>query len=148
MRVRYEKAIFEGEPYGGLNVLDVGCEPGHFCIKLAELGVNEVVGIDFAEDMIKIAETNAKKAGSENICKFIMGDFLNYEFKSKFDYSLVMGFMDYIKNPHDIVNKIISITINKAVFSFPVDGGILAWQRKLRYKNKCDLYMYDQESIS
>ena len=38
--------------------------------------------------------------------------------------------------------KILSLTANTAFFSFPLNGGLLAWQRKLRYRRRCALYMY------
>jgi hypothetical protein len=42
---------------------------------------------------------------------------------------------------------VLSITKSKAFFSFPAEGGILAWQRKLRYKKRCDLFMYNIEEL-
>ena len=41
----------------------------------------------------------------------------------------------------------LSLTRHKAFFSFPVAGGILGWQRQLRYKKRCDLYLYSQEQL-
>ena len=72
---------------------------------------------------------------------------MKYSIREKFDYSVVMGFMDYIKEPKRIVERVLSITKSKAFFSFPADGGILAWQRKLRYKRRCDLFMYSIEEL-
>lgn len=34
-----------------------------------------------------------------------------------------------------------------ADFSFPVKKGFLAWQRRLRYRSRCDLYMYDERGV-
>jgi hypothetical protein len=33
------------------------------------------------------------------------------------------------------------------MFSFPKAGGFLAWQRKLRYKLKCPLYLYSDAQV-
>ena len=55
---------------------------------------------------------------------------------SIFDYSIAMGFLEYIEEPKKVIEKVLSITKLKAFFSFPVDAGMLAWQRKLRYKKK------------
>ncbi len=51
-----------------------------------------------------------------------------------------MGFMDYMPDAEKVVAKVLSLTRHKAFFSFPVAGGILGWQRQLRYKKRCDLY--------
>ena len=61
---------------------------------------------------------------------------------NKYDYTIAMGFMDYMADPRKTIEKVLSVTKSKAFFSFPADGGILAWQRKLRYKSRCPLYMY------
>jgi len=58
----------------------------------------------------------------------------------KFDYAIVMGFMDYIADPSALIGKVLRVCRGKAFFSFPADGGPLAWQRRLRYRNRCPLY--------
>jgi hypothetical protein len=45
-------------------------------------------------------------------------------------------------DPRKTIEKVLSVTNSKAFFSFPAEGGILAWQRKLRYKSRCPLYLY------
>lgn len=147
MRLRYTKTIEGCYPIEGKSVIDIGCGPGHYGITLAKKGANYVCGIDFAEGMINLARQNAKYAGMEHICNFILGDFTIYAINDKFDYSIIMGFMDYIEKPGKIIEKVLSITKSKAFFSFPVGEGILAWQRKLRYKKRCDLFMYKMEQL-
>jgi hypothetical protein len=58
-----------------------------------------------------------------------------------------MGFMDYVEEPARVINKVLALTQNKAFFSFPADGGILAWQRKQRYKKRCKLFLYTAEDL-
>jgi hypothetical protein len=58
-----------------------------------------------------------------------------------------MGFMDYIAKPADVISKVISITTRRAFFSFPKAGGLLAWQRQVRYRSRCELYMYSREQV-
>ena len=59
-----------------------------------------------------------------------------------------MGFFDYIESPEDIFNKL-KQEINKEIYvSFPVAGGLIAWQRKIRYKlMDCPLYFYRKKDI-
>ncbi|MBI4847193.1 MAG: methyltransferase domain-containing protein [Nitrospirae bacterium] len=147
MRLRYAKTIEGCYPIEGKRVIDIGCGPGHFSIALARMGAQYVRGMDFAEGMIKIAKANAEDAGVGEACDFIMGDFTKDGIDGDFDYSIVMGVMDYIEEPKKAIEKVMSITKSKAFFSFPVDGGILAWQRKIRYRQRCELYMYTQEKL-
>jgi hypothetical protein len=46
-----------------------------------------------------------------------------------------------------VVAKVLSLTRDRAFFSFPVAGGILGWQRAMRYKKRCDLFLYTEEQL-
>jgi 2-polyprenyl-3-methyl-5-hydroxy-6-metoxy-1,4-benzoquinol methylase len=142
MRLRYEKTIQGCSPIAGKSVLDIGCGPGHYSVTLAKNGAAEVFGIDFADEMIGLASENAQRAGVGKRCHFARRDFLVDPIDNKYDYTIAMGFMDYMADPRKTIEKVLSVTKSKAFFSFPADGGILAWQRKLRYKSRCPLYMY------
>ena len=50
--------------------------------------------------------------------------------------------MDYMADPQAVIDKVLLATRRRAFFSFPVAGGILAWQRKLRYRRRCELFLY------
>ncbi len=147
MRLRYMRSVEGCQPVEGKTVLDVGCGPGHYSVTLASRGAGRVLGVDFADSMIKLARQKAQEAGVGNKCQFETADFMAYSFGETFDYSLVMGFMDYVSDPRAVIERVLSLTRSKAFFSFPVDGGILAWQRKLRYKSRCDLFMYRRDEI-
>ncbi len=148
MKLRYLKTIEGCDPIEGRSVLDVGCGPGHYSITLAQRGAGRVVGLDFADGMLKLAADHARQAGVGDRCSFQVGDFLTYSPPEPFDYVIVMGFMDYMADPRAVVEKVLSLTRSKAFFSFPVAGGILAWQRKLRYRNRCDLFLYTREQLN
>jgi len=55
--------------------------------------------------------------------------------------------MDYMSDPRRVIEKAISLSRSKVLLSFPVAGGFLAWQRKVRYRNRCDLYLYRREEL-
>ncbi len=143
MEVRYLKTLEGCSPIAGRSVLDIGCGPGHYSVALAKQGAGEVLGIDFAEGMLRVARERAAKEGITT-CRFEKRDFINFNLDRKFDYTIVMGFMDYANQPAEVVKKTLSLTAVRAFFSFPLDHGILAWQRKLRYKSRCELYMYTE----
>ncbi len=142
MRLRYEKTIEGCSPIVGKSVLDIGCGPGHYSVTLAKNGAQDVFGIDFADEMIGLASQNAQSAGVQDWCHFARRDFLVDPIDNKYDYTIAMGFMDYMPDPRKTIEKVLALTKLKAFFSFPADGGILAWQRKLRYKSRCPLYLY------
>ena len=148
MRLRYEKSIEGCEPVQGKSVLDVGCGPGHYSITVAQRGASRVVGIDFADGMLKLAEEHARKVGVADRCKFMVADFYAYAPQEIFDNVIVMGFMDYMSDPEKVVAKVLSLTRSKAFLSFPVAGGVLGWQRQMRYKKRCDLFLYSKEQLS
>jgi|SRR5438309_9308383 len=144
MEIRYLKTLEGCSPIAGRSVLDIGCGPGHYSVALAKQGAGEVLGIDFAEGMLQVARQRAAREGITT-CRFEKADFVNFNFERKFDYTIVMGFMDYANQPAEVVKKTLSLTAVRAFFSFPLDDGILAWQRKLRYKSRCELYMYTED---
>jgi len=147
MKIRFEKVLETCDPIQGKSVIDIGSGPGHFSISLACNGADHVLGVDFAESMNELAKRNAEQAGVSDRCRFDFGDFLEYKIPQQYDYAIVMGFMDYIADPSTVINKVIAATKNKAMFSFPSAGGFLAWQRKRRYKKRCELYMYTSAQL-
>jgi SAM-dependent methyltransferase len=147
MKLRFQDSVENCAPIEGKTVLDVGCGPGHYSITLAKRGARRAVGIDFADGMLKIARQHAEQAGVGNRCEFKVADFTTFSADELFDYVIVMGFMDYMSDPRKIIEKALSLTRSKAMFSFPVAGGILGWQRSLRYRSRCDLFLYRREEL-
>jgi SAM-dependent methyltransferase len=149
MRLRYARTLEGCDPIEGRRVLDIGCGPGHYGIALARRGAAEVVGLDFAEGMLRLAARQAAEAGVAGQCRFIRGDFAAHPFEQPFDYVIAIGFMDYMAAPQAVVQKALSLTRRRAFFSFPLAGGVLAWQRKLRYKyqHRCELYLYTRPQV-
>src|ERR1035441_6956323 len=78
MRLRFEKSIAGCNPIEGKSVLDVGCGPGHYSITLAQRGAARVVGVDFAEGMLRLATEHSKQVGVGDRCKFMVADFYQY----------------------------------------------------------------------
>ena len=146
MKIRFEKTL-QIVPKDEVSVIDIGCGPGHYCFSLAKAGVRNIKGIDFSETMISLAKGHAEELGLKNIIDFEVVNFLEFEPQKKFDYSIMMGFIEYFKNPELVLEKALSITNQKILISFPAAGGFLAFQRKLRYKSRCYLRLYSYEDI-
>jgi len=147
MMIRYRKTVTGCDPVEGKSVIDIGCGPGHYGITLAKKGANHVLGLDFAPGMIDLARSNARAAGVDEICEFVCDDFLNRIIDRTFDYAVLMGFMDYVTDPGEVIRKALEVTGSRAFFSFPAEGGFLAWQRKMRYSRRCDLFLYTEEGL-
>jgi len=147
MRLRYQLTLEGCQPIEGKTVLDVGCGPGHYSIELAKRGAARVHGIDFAEGMLDIARAGAERAGVANRCTFESADFHTQAVQGPYDYVIVMGFMDYVADARKMVRRTLELTGTRAFFSFPLDGGPLAWQRRLRYQSRCDLYLYTEDDV-
>ena len=147
MKLRYEKTIKGCSPIEGKSVLDIGCGPGHYSVTLAERGARRVRGVDVAEGMLQLATEHSRKAGVAGICEFRNADFNTSSAVDPFDYVILMGLMDYMPDPKKVIEKAISLTRSKAFFSFPADGGLLAWQRGKRYQKRCDLFFYKEEQL-
>lgn len=148
IRRRLQATINGCIPIAGKTVLDIGCGPGHYAVELAKRGATEVLGIDFAEDMLKLARHYANEAEVDEKCRFELTDFMDFEPLKKFDYTIVMGVLDYIAEPAAFIKHVIESTERKAFFSFPKSRHWLTPQRRLRYKFKCDLYLYKSDEIT
>jgi len=146
MKIRFEKTM-QIIPEHDVSIIDIGCGPGHYCFSLEQVGNRKILGIDFSERMIEIAQDHVKDSGGTRDLKFEVVNFLEYEPGKKFDYSIMMGFIEYFKNPELVILKALGMTGKKILISFPVAGGFLAFQRKLRYRNRCYLRLYSYEDI-
>ncbi len=144
LRLRYDRVMSECASLEKGSVLDIGCGPGTYSIALAQAGAQSVVGIDVAPGMIEIARKGAAQAGVDRLCEFLVADLDNYQAEAAFDYVIAMGTMDYVERADLFVEKAMSLAGGKAFFSFPKQGGILAWQRRLRYRQRCPLFMYSR----
>ncbi|HRQ67162.1 MAG TPA: methyltransferase domain-containing protein [Candidatus Syntrophosphaera sp.] len=146
VRERFKLTLEACSPVEGKTVLDVGCGPGHYSVGLAMLGAKEVTGIDFAPGMVELARAKAAEKHLQEVCKFEVRDFFSVT-GSSYNYLILMGFMDYIADAEACVRHSMGLFKEKAFFSFPVSGGFLAWQRKLRYRRKCPLYLYSYADV-
>jgi len=146
MRLRFEKTI-QLITENNVSVIDIGCGPGHFCFALAKNGDKEILGVDYSDTMINLASEHAKELGIDKKLRFEVVNFLDYQPGRKFDYSIMMGFIEYFENPELVVKKAIEITNRTVMISFPISGGLLAFQRKIRYKRRCFLRLYSHDDI-
>jgi len=83
----------------GKDVLDVGCGVGRWSLLFAGSGAR-VIGIDFSDEMLKVAERNAKLSGCK--CKFLKMNVVNLDFSDdSFDLVNCAIVLMHIKNNED-----------------------------------------------
>jgi len=128
-------------------VLDAGCGSGQYVVEFAKKG-KQVTGLDFADSMLQIAKksiSNQKLKGVD----FIHADFVDHKFSQKYDLICAMGFFDYQEDPVSVLKKMCQLSNYEVYASFPKSRGILALQRRIRYKLRaCPLWLYSEKRLT
>ena len=147
MYSRFEKTLSNINNDDINSILDVGCGSGRYCIEFLKFE-KRVLGIDLADEMIKIASDVCKDQIPNGDIELIQGDYLNYEFDKKFDASVLMGLFDYISNPKVLLGKLKKDTNNIILGSFPKLWNVWTLQRMIRYRiRKCPIYFYTKKQM-
>jgi 2-polyprenyl-3-methyl-5-hydroxy-6-metoxy-1,4-benzoquinol methylase len=146
---RHELTFQKCGEISGATVLDIGCGTGRFSIEFAVRGASRVMGIDFAGSMIEYAQSLAKDMKVEDTCEFICDDFLTREFSESFKIVIAMGLFDYLEHSLPVLQKIASLTNGIFLASFPGNGLLWGFQRRIRYEwfKKCPIYHYNREQL-
>jgi len=139
---RFRLTMEELTPCDGRYILDVGCGSGIYAVELAERGAR-VVGVDFSEEMIKLAKERARSAGIADRCEFLYGDFTAVSFSRQFDASYAMGVFDYARDPGLLLKSMKNVTHGKVLVSFPSPTLLRMPLRKIRYALRgCPVFFY------
>jgi len=147
MLLRFNETLKESSKPAINTILDVGCGSGVYCVEFLKQG-KTVVGLDMAEGMLEIARQKTAAFKDSSKISFILSGYMEYEFNQKFDAAVLMGFFDYIKEPVGLIRKLQQDTTKEIYMSFPRRGGLLTWQRKVRYNMRhCPLYFYSKRSL-
>jgi ubiquinone/menaquinone biosynthesis C-methylase UbiE len=148
MYERYVLTLQECIDIRGKRILDVGCGSGRYCIELAKAGPAEVVGLDVAENTLKIASKLAEYNGLSDVCSFRCADFVEHQFDTQFHICLAIGLFDYIANPVCLLSKMRDITLEKIIMTFPSKSTYRMVIRKTRYwLKRCPLFLYNKNQI-
>lgn len=150
-RDMYERYRLTFETCGDVNgktVLDIGCGGGRYSIEFAKRGAAQVVGLDFAPNMVTLAQQHAEEHGVKDRCQFVVGDFMQMKFEQRFDTCIAIGVFDYVAQPRPFLEKMRSLANKWLIMSFSSKSLIRTPIRKVRYWFKrCPVYFYDRASI-
>jgi len=129
------------------SILDIGCGPGHFVVRFLEQG-KDVTALDIAPSMLEITKRRVESMQVNSPFVTILADYSEYTFSKTFDAACVMGVFEYIQDPVTFLKKLL-LDIDKEIYiSISDNKGLLAWQRRLRYKiRKCPLYLYSRNQL-
>lgn len=90
----------------GLSVLDVGCGSGAITADIAQRTRGKVVGIDFSEHLIELAQKNY--ANLPNL-SFEVANINDYVSSEKFDLVIAARTLQWVNNPAEVVQKMASL---------------------------------------
>jgi 2-polyprenyl-3-methyl-5-hydroxy-6-metoxy-1,4-benzoquinol methylase len=120
-------------------VLDVGCGTGDLVLDLGKQGI-PAVGIDFAKEMIDIANKTAKKQKLSNV-SFAVASVFDYKPTEQFDVIAANGFIEYISLQQ--LDEFFTFCAN----TLPKDGSLVFGSRNRLY-NIFSLNQYTQDEIA
>jgi ubiquinone/menaquinone biosynthesis C-methylase UbiE len=90
----------------GLSVLDMGCGSGAITADIAQRTSGKVVGIDFSEHLIELAQQNY--AHLPNL-SFEVADINDYVSSEKFDLVIAARTLQWVNNPAEVVKKLLGL---------------------------------------
>jgi ubiquinone/menaquinone biosynthesis C-methylase UbiE len=133
MRVRFEKTIELTKNPDIDTILDIGCGPGHYCIAFLKQG-KRVIGLDVSVDMLNMAQSQINTLGLSKNFTVVKSDYMAYLPNESVDAACLIGFFDYISDAKVLLEKLKKDVREEFYASFPCDTGVMALQRKIRYK--------------
>jgi ubiquinone/menaquinone biosynthesis C-methylase UbiE len=146
---RFSAALRALPDLTGRSVLDVGCGSGRLSVEAARRGAGRVLGLDFAPNMLEIAQGLAKREGVGERCEFRQGDFMALDLGGeKFDMVVANGFFDYMGDPQAVLSRMVQLSRGVVVASFPGKQPVRSFLRKLRYQLQgCAVYFYSEQDV-
>ncbi|MEA3409047.1 MAG: methyltransferase domain-containing protein [Candidatus Eisenbacteria bacterium] len=114
-------------------VLDAGCGSGRYALALAAEGASRVVGVDFAEEMIRIARDEVERAGLSDTCEFHVAEFKDFSSEERFEAVVATGYFDYLAEPVVDLELMVRMCSGRIYASFPKRWEWRVPIRKLRF---------------
>ena len=133
----------------GATVLDIGCGNGRNSVLFVkQAGAARVVGVDLADDMVRMARQLAKAHGVTDRCSFAQGDFMSAEVAGEFDYSVALGVMEYLPDPVGLMARARARTRRAFLATFPGLEPVRLTLRKLRYALRgCPVHFFSRGQV-
>lgn len=110
---------FEGLKDLNIKILEIGCGNGINAFELYKLSDNiEYWGFDLDCESIKTAQNLSKFLGYDKHAHFYCEDAIkaSFKFNEKFDFILLIDFLEHLKNPEEILSKISPLLNKDSIF--------------------------------
>lgn len=147
MLLRFQRTLSDLADDSLHTIVDIGCGPGRYALELLMMN-KEVTGIDLAPGMLAIAENACEGRFPADRYHFILGSYPEIDLGRRFDGALLIGFFDYVQDAAAVIQGLKRDVRRIFVASFPKAGGLLAFQRKIRYRlRRVPLYFYTEAEI-
>ncbi len=99
------------------SVLEIGVGTGRLAVRVAPF-CRRFVGVDISEKTIEKAKENLKSNGNADL---ICEDFLNYEFREKYDVVYSSLTFMHIEEKQKAIDKVFSLLNNNGLFVLSID---------------------------
>ena len=116
---RYDWVMQKAGDVQGKKICDIGCGSGRFVGTFAKNGAADVLGVDVAPEMLKLAKNLVTTEGVANICRFHLADVLDWKTDETFDITIAIGFWDYIAHPPERLRIIRKLTRQTFLSAWP-----------------------------
>lgn len=91
-------------PAGLRRAIDLGCNEGYFCLKLRELGIAEVVGVDISPHRIEKAQLVMDLLGETNVWLLHASVYELAPLRlGRFDLALCLGLVHRVPDPYGLL---------------------------------------------
>ncbi len=92
-------------------LLDAGCGNGQFTeMFIKSLDIKKVIGVDFSENMLKVAKERAKKKGYEARIRLVRANLESTGFKDGiFDVVYLFGVLEHLDNPQKVIGELVRV---------------------------------------
>src|SRR5437899_5239686 len=138
---RLALTLAECDALSDASVLDIGCGSGVYLEELGRRGAARLVGLDFAPAMIELARRRIAAAGLAHLAELRTTDFLAYPVEAPFDY---------FRDPGPLLQKMASITRQKAIATFPQLWNPWTAVRRVRYAlavRDCPVHFFSRARV-
>jgi cyclopropane fatty-acyl-phospholipid synthase-like methyltransferase len=145
---RYDLTFEHAGDVTGKRVLDAGSGSGRHAVEFARRGAAEVVGVDFAADMLALANAFAAAEGVVDRTRFVRSDFDAFTDPRPFDVAIGIGFFDYVGDPLKTLRHMHELTRGRVMASFPKPQFPRSQLRTRRYAAKgVHIHYYTKDEI-
>jgi SAM-dependent methyltransferase len=148
MYTRYKLTLEALAASNGNRFLDLGCGSGRYAVNAARKGV-EITGLDFSEEMLRLANFYADQEGQSEHVKFIKADINAWMAGTSehFAASYAMGVFDYLTNPVETLRLMLSVS-DFAYASLPAPTFPRSQLRRWRYERQdCPVFFFKRNDV-